>query len=417
MFVVSKSTRLDLLENSVLSPIANAYTAYLREHGYSDNTIPGYRNSVVHFAHWLTREDIELADIDDALVRKFVKVHLRACDCVGAFQHSRETVQAALGHLLRVLRSKGCIPARAASLGIAVQEELDRFDAHLDRVCGLAWATRTIRVYYVRAFLESRPAGGLSARTRLQASDIRQFVSRYSKQGQLGAVKVICSSLRSYLRFRALCGEPTETLLAAVPTAAQWRLASLPKTLGAAEIQLFLSVFDRSTATGQRDYAMARCLVDLGLRVKEVAHLQLADLNWYDGTLQIAGGKGGRVDLLPLPVETGRAIVQYLRHGRPNGPIRALFVRHRAPVDAPVTTEIIRWAMRRAYTRTRLSAPWPGTHALRHSTACRLLQAGASLKEIADVLRHRSLNTTTIYAKVDLNRLAQVALPWPGRMG
>lgn len=303
-----------------------------------------------------------------------------------------------------------------ASRPSAVQEELDRFETHLDRVCGLAPATRTNRLYYVRAFLESRFGRRRVELTRLKPSDILQFVSHHGEKGQLGAVKVICSSLRSYLRFRALGGERTESLIAAVPTVAQWRLASLPKTLAHTEIQHLLRAFDCTAPRGRRDYAMARCLVDLGLRAKEVARIQLTDLNWHEGTLQIKGAKGGRVDLLPLPVETGRAIVRYLLNGRPNCSSRALFVRHRAPVDAPISPEIVRWAMRCAYARAGLPKPWPGTHALRHSTACRLLRAGASLKEIADILRHRSLNTTTIYAKVDLNRLALVALPWPGRI-
>jgi site-specific recombinase XerD len=272
------------------------------------------------------------------------------------------------------------------------------------------------RLHYVRAFLENRFGRRPIELTRLKPKDIQQFVSHHSDEGHLGAVKVICSSLRSYLRFRTLGGERTETLIAAVPTVAQWRLASVPKALAQTEVQQFLSVFDCAVAKGQRDYAMARCLVDLGLRAKEVARIQLEDFNWHEGTLQIKGTKGRRADLLPLPVETGRAIVQYLRNGRPNCASRALFVRQRAPLDAPISPDIVRWAMRCAYVRARLPKPWPGTHALRHSTACRLLQAGASLKEIADLLRHRSLNTTTIYTKVDLNRLSHVALPWPGRM-
>jgi integrase len=364
----------------------------------------------------LTRKHLGLGRIDDALVTQFVSVHLRACDCVGRYQHCRVTVQAALGHLLQVLRSKGCIPARAASTTSAVQEELGRFQEHLDRVCGLAPATRGYRLCYVRAFLESRFGHRPIELTRLKPCDIRQFVSQYSEKHQLGAVKVICASLRSYLRFRGLEGERTDALIAAVPTVAQWRLASLPKTLAHTEIQRLLRAFDYTDPRGQRDYAMARCLVDLGLRVKEVARIQLPDLDWHKGTLQIKGTKGGRVDLLPLPVETGRAIVRYLRNGRPHGSSRALFVRHRAPVDAPISPEIVRWAMRCAYARAALPKPWPGTHALRHTAACRLLGAGASLKQIADILRHRSLNTTTIYAKVDLNRLAQVAPPWPGRV-
>ena len=415
-YIISRHGHHDWLRDSVLSSSAKAYTTYLADHGYSDHIVRRYLNSVAHFAHWLTRQQVELGGIDDALVHDFLTVHLRACDCAGPCQHTRETVQAALRHLLQVLRSKRSIPPKAASGTSAVQEELDRFGAYLDGVCGLAPATRANRRHYVCAFLESRFAGRPIELTQLKPRDILQFVFDHGEESTRGTVQVICSSLRSYLRFRARMGESTEALIAAVPTVAHWRLASLPKALAHAEIQHFLDAIDCTTARGQRDYAMARCLVDLGLRSKEVARIQLPDFNWHEGTLQIKGAKGRRVDLLPLPVDTGRAIVQYLRNGRPNGPSRALFVRHRAPVDAPITPDIVRWAMRCAYCRAGLPQPWPGTHALRHSTACRLLQAGASLKDIADILRHRSLNTTMIYTKVDLNRLALVAMPWPVRM-
>ncbi|WP_408519093.1 tyrosine-type recombinase/integrase [Paraburkholderia madseniana] len=117
-----------------------------------------------------------------------------------------------------------------------------------------------------------------------------------------------------------------------------------------------------------------------------------------------------------MPAQTGRAIVDYLRFGRPRTDSRALFVRHRAPRDEPVGPSLVRNAVRCAYARCGLAHRWTGTHVLRHSAASRLLRGGASLKDIADLLRHRSVNTTTIYVKVDLPRLAAVALPWPGRL-
>jgi integrase len=137
------------------------------------------------------------------------------------------------------------------------------------------------------------------------------------------------------------------------------------------------------------------------------------DVNWRDGTLQIKGAKGQRVQLLPLPIQTGEAIVDYLRHGRPATRSRTLFVRHRGPVNCPGSTGVVRSAIRRASVRCNLD-PGIGTHVLRHTAACRMLQAGASMKDIADVLRHCRLDTTMIYAKVDLARLARVAAPWPG---
>ena len=156
--------------------------------------------------------------------------------------------------------------------------------------------------------------------------------------------------------------------------------------------------------------------MDLGLRSAEVANLELGHLDWREGTLKIVGAKGKRMGILPLPVPTGRALVAYLRRARAQCPSRWLFLRHLAPRDRPLTPTIVRWAMRCAYVRSGISKPWSGVHVLRHSVACRLVNAGATLKEIADVLRHRSLDTTTIYTKVDLRNLSAVALPWPARL-
>jgi integrase len=205
-----------------------------------------------------------------------------------------------------------------------------------------------------------------------------------------------------------------EPLLAAMPTVACWRVASLPPHLTADEVARLLRAFDRRTASGQRGYAMARCMLDLGLRVSEVATLQLEDLHWQDGTVGIGAGKARRVDVLPLPVQTGRALVAYLRHGRPASPSRAVFVRDRAPLDAPMTTEIVRHAMRQAFVRCGLADRYTGTHILRRTVATQMRVAGASVKQIADVLRHRSLDTTRIYTKLDRPQLATVAAPWPG---
>jgi site-specific recombinase XerD len=411
----SKRTYQTWLERSVVSSHINTYTSYLSEHGYSRNTIGFYLHSVAHFSHWLTKKKIGLDGINEALVRRFITVHLPACACHGRCGHQIETTRAALGHLLRDLRSKGCIPPRVGSVPRPVQEELDRFDIYLARVCGLASTTRLNRLHYASKFLPSVFRNDPIDVTRLKPRDIQQFVIRHGEGCTRGSIQVICSCLRSYLRFRAIEGDRTEALIAAIPRIPNWRLASLPKALTDQELKQFLEAFDRTTSGGQRDYAMARCLVDLGLRPAEVAHLQLENFDWREGTLQVIGTKGRRAGILPLPVETGRAIVQYLRSGRPECASRSLFVRHLAPRDRPLTPGIVRWTMRCAYERSGLSKSWSGTYMLRHSIACRLINAGSSLKDIADVLRHRSLDTTTIYTKVHLKSLSTVALPWPGR--
>jgi integrase len=250
---------------------------------------------------------------------------------------------------------------------------------------------------------------------RIKPGDIVGFMVRPTNRYRPGTAQVLGCALRSYLRFRALsCGDRVEALVAAVPRIAQWRLATVPKHLTPDEVGRFLDVFDRHSVSGQRAYAMARCMLDMGLRAGEVAAMQLDDLNWREGTLIIGRGKSRRADVLPLPVPTGKAIMQYLRGARPASANRALFVRHRAPLDAPITAEFVRGAIRRVFARCGLAGRYTGTHVLRHTAAMRMRCAGASLKEIADVLRHRSLDTTTIYSKVDLPMLATVAAPWPG---
>jgi len=402
------------LKESVLSSYVSAYVNYLSKHGYASNTVGFYMHSIAHFSHWLAERKIGLRQINEGLMQRFITVHLPACDCDGRCRKKPDSVTAALQHLLRVLRLQGCIPSKVGSAARAVQDELDRFDVYLENVCGLALKTRLLRAHYLGKFLPSVFKHGPIDPAILKSKDIEQFVIHHGEGCTRGSLQVICSCLRAYLRFRAFEGDHTEALIAAVPRIRYWRLASLPKGLSEQKLKQFLAAFDR-TSVGRRNYAMARCLVDLGLRVGEVARLKLEHFDWRQGTLRIIGSKGRRADVLPLSVQTGRAIVQYLRNSRPKCTSRALFVRHRAPLDQPLTTEIVRWAMRCAYARAGLSKPYPGCHALRHSFACRLLNGGASLKEIADVLRHRSLKSTTIYTKVDLTRLTAVALPWPGR--
>ncbi len=157
---------------------------------------------------------------------------------------------------------------------------------------------------------------------------------------------------------------------------------------------------------------MVRCLTDLGLRCSEVVKLRLEDINWNDGTIRLIGTKNRRDDMLPLPVATGSAIAAYLRNERPSTLNRAIFVRHVAPYDIPIEKTVVKQAVLASYRRCGWTRT--GVHILRHSVASRLLRAGTPMKHIADVLRHRSLDTSAIYAKVDLSRLALVALPWPG---
>jgi len=249
----------------------------------------------------------------------------------------------------------------------------------------------------------------------VKPADVVRFMAKYTEDWTAPSKRAAGDSLRSYFRFKAVHGDVTAALSAAIPNVAQWRLARLPRGISADQVARLLKAFDRSSDTGKRDYAITRCFVDLGLRAIEVVRLRLDDIDWRQGLVCIRG-KGHRRDVLPLPQTTGRAIVDYLRHGRPKTNSRVIFMRHRPPLGMPATPSVVRGAARYAAARCGLAHCFHGPHVLRHTLAQRLVQARTPFKQIADVLRHRSLDSTAIYAKVNLPALSAVALPWPGRL-
>jgi len=284
----------------------------------------------------------------------------------------------------------------------------------MDTVRGFAANTRRQRVRIVGQFPAGRSGNGLVVFADIAEADLRRFVLGEGKRRwSAGTARVIGRALRCYLQFRSVAGDPAAALAGGIPVAAYWRLATLPDVLSQAEIDQLLGSFGQPRPSAKRAYAMVRCLTDLGLRADEVARLRLEDVDWHAGTLRVAQGKSRCTDVLPLPIETARAIADYLSTERPSTVNRAVFVRHVAPYDEPIRTGLVQRAVRAAYRR----CSWTRTrvHTLRHSVASRLLQQGTPLKEIANVLRHRSLDTSAIYAKIDDVRPAGVALPWPGR--
>lgn len=200
--------------------------------------------------------------------------------------------------------------------------------------------------------------------------------------------------------------------MAAVPTVPMWRMSSIPKVLSSAELDHFLSSFDASTPIGCRDYAIALCFAELGLRTCEVPALRLDDIDWRQGALRIAGRKS-QERILPLTSRLGAAVANYLKRGRPVSPERMLFLRHSVPAGVPVTRHIVRGIIRRACARVGILPPRAGPHTFRHTLATHMVQACVPLIEVADVLGHQTIDTTAIYTRVDITSLTQVAMPWP----
>ena len=300
----------------------------------------------------------------------------------------------------------------SAELPDAIADELRRYNDHLRDVRGLAAETRRNRCRIVGQFLRKKFAGGVVTMAKLRAVDIRRFIAR--QQGESpshSAAAQVATALRSYLRYRIVCGDSVAGLSAAISSPVQWKLASLPRALKPDEVQRLLTALPYGRKP-RRGYAIVRCALDMGLRAGEIANLSIDDIDWREGTVTLKGTKSRRQDILPLPMNTGQALADYLQHERPATASRALFLCRRELRDLPVTPHVIHNVIRRACQRAGL--PGSGSHVLRHTLACRLVENGSSLKEVADVLRHRSLETTRIYAKLDTPNLAGVALPWPG---
>jgi site-specific recombinase XerD len=388
------------------------FQSYLVARGHTPRTQELYGTTVAHFVHWLCQEPPERQHLDTQSVRTFLQEHLPSCRCTHPGSHDLKNVRAALNQLLLMLGGDRLRPP-VPSDPPAIVALVGRFDNYLDQVCGLAEATRWYQRRNVRTFLQWLFGNTPVDCSQISAEDLRRFVCEQACAQQPGSVGVIAYSLRTFLRFLQLQGDVCPELIRAMPKPPDWSLAPLPPSLSEVELERFWAAFDRRTAVGQRDCAMAHCLADLGLRCQEAANLHLDDIDWREGTVRLSESKSRRVERLPLPQTTGAALVDYLSHGRPATSSRSVFVLHRAPMGRAATNTTVRGAIRRAFERAGL--PWSGTHILRHTAATRMVQGGVTLKDVADVLGHRSIDTTLIYTKVDLPQLSRVALPWPGR--
>jgi site-specific recombinase XerD len=392
-------------------PIAShirAYAASRTATGYATSSLQREIRLAAGFSQWLKHADIALRRVDSGQVSRYLR-------------HRRRQLRpgpgdtAALRHLLEFLRDEGVIAAEplAAPRLTPAERSVHGYVQYLRDARALASATITNYAPFIQAFLTDRFGAGPVRLAHLTAGDVVRFVQRRAPRLHLKRAKLLTSALRSFLRYARYQGAVTLDLAAAVPAVANWSMPSIPRAIGDEQVRQLLASIDRRTAMGRRDYAIVLLLARLGLRANEVAGLELEDINWEAGQVSVRGKRGHRT-VLPLPTDVGAAMAAYLRHGRPPSPSRRVFLRSKAPIRGFLGQCAIGSVIRHRLHRAGIAAPTTGAHQFRHALATRMLRHGASLTEIGEVLRHRSPQTTMVYAKVDLHALRTLALPWPG---
>jgi site-specific recombinase XerD len=289
------------------------------------------------------------------------------------------------------------------------EELLDRYRRYLADERGITEHAADLYTRTARQFVAEHCSRGEPTLEHLTVGDVTSFVTRHCRSRSVGSAKLLATGLRSFLGFSHVAGLISLPLAAAVPSAAGWSGAGLPRGLAPGEVARLLASCDRSSSTGRRDYAILVVLIRLGLRATEAASLSIDDLDWRAGEL-VVRGKGRCEERLPLPVDVGEAIASYLQQGRPRRPERELFLRVHAPLRR-LSPESVAEVVRAAGERAGLGSF--GAHRLRHTAATEMLRAGATLSEVAQVLRHRSTASTVLYAKVDHLALVTLAMPWP----
>jgi site-specific recombinase XerD len=385
-------------------PLLASFGEFLLSEGYLSGTIEVFVSAATHLTKWAERRGTEIADFDESLLGSFDR-HLIHCRCHPGRRRDRKRVSFRLQQFLRYLRKTGAAhtskPETPRSLltteygvWMAVHQGLS--------TSSISQALRVVSP--LLCTVADDPA-------KLDASAIRRFVLEYIQQHAPASAGTVTSIVRCFLRWLVAKGRCATDLTGAVPKVPTWQLAKLPNYLADSDVERIVEACARPGGMAHRDRAMVLLLARLGLRASDVVALQLDDIDWKQGRIRVAG-KQRRETRLPLPQDVGDAILSYLDSERPKTATGYVFLTARAPIR-PISTNGLRDVVRRLIERTGVQSPSYGTHILRHSLATRLLREGATLDTIGAVLRHRDVNTTAIYAKVDIALLRQIAQPWP----
>lgn len=382
-----------------LAPWATGIADQLKTLGYAPSTAERHMQLVGRLSRFLQQRGLTDQLSSEVVEEFFRDLHVHH----GSSWPTPKAFRWLVEYLIDIGVAPPPLPARPQSWEEAV---VDRYRRYLLDERGLARKTVVARERTALLFLAEHSGRELHG---LDAGDVSRFVTRQCRRLTTRSAERLVNGMRSFLRFALVEGLITAPLANAVPSVARWSGAGLPRGLARGQVAALLASCDRRRATGRRDYAILVLLARLGLRAAEVASLRLDDIDWRAGEI-VVRGKGRTEERLPLPSDVGEALAAYLRRGRPHRPEREVFLRALAPLRG-LAPEGVSEVVRAASERAGLGSF--GAHRLRHTAGTEMLQTGASLPEVAQVLRHRSVATTAIYAKVDHLALRELALPWP----
>lgn len=388
-----------------LFPYFNLYLTQLKEQGYAAGSFYEQIHVLKACDRWLERTGRGVHDLDESVARECLRRVTRG-------GYGKNAGAATMRRLLTILRRIGVTPEAKAARPSPSEQLVCAYEQFLLQERNLTPQTVVHRRLTARRFLSERLGSGPLNLSKLRAPDVTAFVQRHARDHGPVHARHLTTGVRLFLRFLHYKGLTDNDLSWAVPTVARWSLSTLPKHLPAAQVRRVLRHCDRSTSLGRRNYAILLLLARLGLRAGEVVRLNLENIDWESGLVTVYGkGKWAR---LPLPADVARAIARYLRRDRPRCACRRLFICNRAPIGGFHSAVAISSIVKRALAKAGVDSARKGAHLLRHSLATDMLRKGASLDEIGEILRHRSPDSTAIYAKVDLDALRTLALPWPG---
>lgn len=388
-----------------LSLYITPYLAQVREQGYAVGSLYEQVHILKVCGCWMKRTGHDVRDLDETAMRPCLRL-------VSRRGYGRNAGASTLRRLLGMLRRIGVTPSAKTACPSKIEQLISAYERFLLDERNLVPSSITQLRIFARRFLTETFGSGPLKFARLRAPEVTAFIQQHAYDHGPFYARHLVRAIRSFLRYLHYKGLVDADLSLAVPKVARWRLSNLPKHLAAAQVRQVLRHCDRKTALGRRDYAIMLLLARLGLRAGEVVKLRLEDIDWENIRITVFGK--GRWAQLPLPADVAKAIASYLRHARPRCSSRRLFIRDYAPIEGFSRAGAIACIVKRALKRAGVVSGRKGAHLLRHSLATDMLRKGASLDEIGEVLRHSSSDTTAIYAKVDINALRALALPWPG---